>query len=219
MRASEYSIANNAWVVRARFRQGGKHAQAVVDPLPGGVKDVSQVTAEVGLQQEGAFVQAFPENGLIPIEAFSHAQMLATLAAEEKAHGARERLLWTDFGGSGSRTREHLDRFIPAVANEESPVRKEPATDLKCEGGVGKADGRVRRNIASQVQGGCVQRCGCLAESTSNWLAFCRNDWDGVGAGASSNTTWAFVPPIPNELTPARRGSAPAFHDCSLSLT
>ena len=28
----------------------------------------------------------------------------------------------------------------------------------------------------------------------------------GAGAGASSRTTCAFVPPMPNELTPARRG-------------
>ena len=28
-------------------------------------------------------------------------------------------------------------------------------------------------------------------------------------SGVSSSTTWALVPPTPNELTPARRGSAP----------
>ena len=30
----------------------------------------------------------------------------------------------------------------------------------------------------------------------------------GAGAGASSSTTWAFAPPMPKELTPARRGPA-----------
>ena len=32
------------------------------------------------------------------------------------------------------------------------------------------------------------------------------------GRGASSSTTWALVPPMPNELTPARRGVAPGGH-------
>ncbi len=45
---------------------------------------------------------------------------------------------------------------------------------------------------------------GVRAESTRRWAG----DWALVrrGSGASSSTTWALVPPIPNELTPARRG-------------
>ena len=35
--------------------------------------------------------------------------------------------------------------------------------------------------------------------------------------GASSSTTCAFVPPTPNELTPARRGVSDAGHGCSLA--
>ncbi len=38
-------------------------------------------------------------------------------------------------------------------------------------------------------------------------------------AGGSSRTAWAFVPPMPKELTPARRGVGPAGHSVSRSLT
>ena len=41
---------------------------------------------------------------------------------------------------------------------------------------------------------------------------------DGARAGASSRTTWALVPPMPNELTPARRGPA-AFQSVNVVLT
>ena len=37
----------------------------------------------------------------------------------------------------------------------------------------------------------------------------CRGRRATVVAGGSSSTTWAFVPPTPNELTPARRGPSP----------
>ena len=40
-----------------------------------------------------------------------------------------------------------------------------------------------------------------------------------AGAGACSRTTWAFVPPRPNELTAARRGRSPSGHSDSRSLT
>ncbi len=36
-----------------------------------------------------------------------------------------------------------------------------------------------------------------------------------AGLGGSSTMTWALVPPMPNELTPARRGRSPAGHGCS----
>ncbi len=42
---------------------------------------------------------------------------------------------------------------------------------------------------------------------------------EGALSGASSTTTWALVPPMPKELTPARRGSAPRGQSRSRSLT
>jgi len=42
---------------------------------------------------------------------------------------------------------------------------------------------------------------------------------DAGSGGASSITTWALVPPTPNELTPARRGVSPAGHSASCVLT
>ena len=52
-----------------------------------------------------------------------------------------------------------------------------------------------------------------LAESTT--IRYCR-DGNRAGSrsmgGASSNTAWALVPPIPKELTPARKGEPSRFH-------
>jgi hypothetical protein len=42
---------------------------------------------------------------------------------------------------------------------------------------------------------------------------------DETRGGASSNTIWAFVPPIPNELTPARLGVAVLFQGRSSVFT
>ena len=41
----------------------------------------------------------------------------------------------------------------------------------------------------------------------------------GSGSGACSKTTWAFVPPSPNELTPARSGPLSDFHSWSFVFT
>ena len=61
----------------------------------------------------------------------------------------------------------------------------------------------------SQVCGDCgtitFNASGVRAESGSSWCAAARRGR--TGAGASSSTTWAFVPPMPSELTPARRGA------------
>ena len=46
-----------------------------------------------------------------------------------------------------------------------------------------------------------------LAERSNNCHG--REALAGVTSGASSNTTWALVPPRPKELTPARRGVGP----------
>ena len=48
---------------------------------------------------------------------------------------------------------------------------------------------------------------GVFADMTNSWNA--RDGPDEGRAGASSSTTWAFVPPTPSELTPARRGASP----------
>ena len=56
-----------------------------------------------------------------------------------------------------------------------------------------------------------------FAESKINCAA--RDGPDGSTAGASSSTTCAFVPPTPNELTPARNGVAPGFQSVNLLTT
>jgi len=44
-------------------------------------------------------------------------------------------------------------------------------------------------------------------------------DGEAVRSGASSSTAWALVPPIPNELTPARRGAAERGQARAVALT
>ena len=56
---------------------------------------------------------------------------------------------------------------------------------------------------------------GVRAESTIKWMP--RPGPGSSVTGASSSTTWALVPPTPNELTPARSGCPPASqgrHSC-----
>src|SRR5580698_781756 len=55
------------------------------------------------------------------------------------------------------------------------------------------------------------------ADKVSNCTG--HKDSDGSLAGASSNTTWALEPPIPKELTPARRGPSREFQGLHASLT
>ena len=42
---------------------------------------------------------------------------------------------------------------------------------------------------------------------------------EGSTVGASSSTRWAFVPPTPNELTPARLGNSPRAHGVRADTT
>ena len=58
---------------------------------------------------------------------------------------------------------------------------------------------RARRVAASSA-------VGVRAESDEQLDGSPGGDGRRDGGGASSSTTWAFVPPMPNELTPARRG-------------
>ncbi|CAM5512223.1 hypothetical protein SALBM135S_09158 [Streptomyces alboniger] len=53
---------------------------------------------------------------------------------------------------------------------------------------------------------------GVLAESTRSLGPAAAASGAGPTAGGSSTMTWALVPPMPKELTPARRGVGPAGH-------
>src|SRR4030095_8146371 len=56
-----------------------------------------------------------------------------------------------------------------------------------------------------------------LADIGISWYG--RDGPDGSTAGASSRTTCALVPPTPNELTPARRGTPSRSHTRCMWLT
>jgi len=56
-----------------------------------------------------------------------------------------------------------------------------------------------------------------LADSSNNCQG--REELEALITGASSNMTWALVPPMPKELTPALRGVPLLFHSVSLVLT
>jgi hypothetical protein len=55
------------------------------------------------------------------------------------------------------------------------------------------------------------------AETSNNWCE--REAAAGSGLGASSTITCTLVPPMPNELTPARRGWSPRGHGRSSVFT
>ena len=56
------------------------------------------------------------------------------------------------------------------------------------------------------------------ADTVSTWTG--RSGAGGpAGAGGCSTTTCALVPPMPNELTPIRRGTPPVSHSRSSAFT
>ncbi|PSK61472.1 hypothetical protein B0E53_06632 [Micromonospora sp. MH33] len=59
---------------------------------------------------------------------------------------------------------------------------------------------------------------GVFAETCSRWAGRIRRSAR-YAAGASSSTTCALVPPMPNELTPARRGPPSVSHLVSVFAT
>ena len=99
--------------------------------------------------------------------------------------------------------------------DQRPAVAESAAAGLQRERHVGQVDGlrRPARCSLSCARRAIEGRRGARREHEQ--LLDCAPAPPGSAAGASSSTTCAFVPPTPNELTPARRGVAPDCHGCS----
>ena len=97
-----------------------------------------------------------------------------------------------------------------------APLRKAAPPDLQRVGDVGERRGRIAARGAPASRAVAVSSarrvCGRQHQHLRAPLDGARA---GVRAGASSTTTCALVPPMPNELTPARRGALVGSHGFS----
>ena len=113
----------------------------------------------------------------------------------------------TRFGSGCVRER---DRIVAVAADDRAAMIEASAADLQRVRDVGE----IRRWCPSRDDASsfCAARSrpsASRAESTSNCSGATRRGTRSA-CGASSSTTCAFVPPTPNELTPARRGVGPS---------
>ena len=83
-----------------------------------------------------------------------------------------------------------------------------PAPGRQRVGDVGEVRVGMGFEEVGEAGGGVVERPGVAARQREHLLADRRRRL-GAWAGASCTMTWAFVPPTPSELMPARRGRSP----------
>ena len=140
--------------------------------------------------------------------------VLGALAGEQEGHGGGARSGPGAAAGSGSRAGEDGDGVLgvaatgppradrsdgaPTLQREGRVVRGRPPDAAMPPEMIGEAASRPRaapRRLRADSSSSCRRRGRASAARA---------------AGASSSTTWALVPPMPNELTPARRGDSAA---------
>ncbi len=103
-------------------------------------------------------------------------------------------------------------------AHERAPMRESLPPDPQGMRDVAQRQVGVGSQERGEVPRGRVEGGLGLADHTSSVLASCGRARVGA-AGASSSTTCALVPPMPNELTPARRGPGMAGQGRATPLT
>ena len=165
-----------------------------------------------GTQKPRAAVDLLAEDRLGLVELAPHADVLVALAREQEGDrparlGSRRRRR-----PAGVARPRRARRGVRAVAaDQRPPVRRRPGGPrcrVKATSASGEAAGAAPgdppggRAVAAR---GAVRRAG----REQPGAATAATAPEGAAAGASSSTTWALVPPMPNELTPARRGAPP----------
>ncbi len=159
-----------------------------------------------------ALVDHVPEHRLVAVQPGAHPGVLRALPGEQRTRPA------------GRCPRPAVPVSAPRRAARRPRVgRRRPRR------GAGGCAGRAalqrvrrrRRGPASGARSRCVARAAATAgparvgRRAPTGRAACGPGRAGVAAavaGASSSTTWALVPPMPNELTPARRGLPSPSH-------
>ena len=101
--------------------------------------------------------------------------------------------------------RKRGDGFASVLDDECAAMRKGVAAKLAGEGNIGEIQLRMRMQMSGEIGEGVISGRfglgGDRQELIRPWLA--RDD---AARGASSRTTCALVPPMPSDVTPARRG-------------
>lgn len=184
------------------------------------------VLAQVRGEELGAPVELGPEDGLAGVQVTGHARVLGALSREEER----------DRGGVG-RGRPGASPARPRSASTASPVVR-ATTVARC-GKVARRRARVSATAPREAPGPAsrwsARRAAAsasagadFAESGSRragaWVVVpvprsLPSRGSGSGAGASSRTMCTLVPPMPKELTPARRGASARGQGRSSELT
>ena len=141
-----------------------------------------------------------------------HAHVLRALAGEEERHRpAPCRRAALVSSALAARRQRRAPRPRASRHDQHAAVREAPAAHLQRVGHVRQRQLRVRAPGARRrfVRRRARAPPRVRAESTSSCHG-ARRRRAGAAAGASSRTTWALVPPMPNELTPARARAARA---------
>ena len=179
--------------------------------VPAGKSSVAQVEAEVRAQELGAAVELRAEDRLARRRARAPCPAYcAPWPGNRNATGGRRaprRRPATRRGAASAQRRarpRRASRHDHGAAVRERAGgppgacrRRRPAA----------APGARRRCAASSARRRVQRRRACAPRATSSCQRP-RRRRRARGAGASSSTTCALVPPMPNELTPARRGVA-----------
>ena len=152
-----------------------------------------------------AKIESFAENRFVLVELATHVHVLRALAGKQKHRRGTSR-------GSGNEpfaieTGERGNGLSHVFDDDGAAVRKCRAPQLASESNVGKIQFRMlckmRGKICKGLIGGAFGLCGNRENfGTSSCWRVSRT------AAASSTITCALVPPMPSEVTPARRGVA-----------
>lgn len=139
----------------------------------------------------------------------AHPVVPAALAGEEE-HRSTVRLR----PGDAVRVRPRLApyegvqrrRRVVGRGGDHQSVFQVPSPERGAEEQVGVVGPGVFGEVVAEGPGGGEERLGGVAGQRQQGGGLPAVRRAGAGVGASSRITWAFVPPIPMECTPARRG-------------
>ena len=206
--ASAYSRANNAgWVIAVCPSCAG-----LLAPAGGGYSTSRRSTPEDGPQNVGAAIDRLAEHAARLVERSPHADVLRALTREHEGNADRRSRRRTSGGGAPGRATGAARSRRRARAHQRAAMAEGATPDLQRVGQIGEIDGSGRPSGRQALRRG-LERGGSRRRAASS----CRAARSPARAGASSTTTCAFVPPTPNELTPARRGARAATSRSSIS--
>ena len=214
-RAREYSTVKSAG--RAT-RVSGQQLLAAASWPGSGSSSVRTSLAQRHLQQPEAHVHMRAEVGLGLVQLAAHGHLLGALAGEEEGHAhAAARLHVVQLHGRRGLA-QALHQLGRVPGHHGPAVLEAPAAHARaC---------RPRPPASGAGAPPRAPRAGCPGPPAPRACAPTAappGEDGGLGSlrcsGASSRMAWALVPPMPKELTPARRGTGPRFHSRRAVLT